>query len=318
MPETAEAPTTAALSLERTLPASLAHKHAIEQVFVTDWMEGPGDDICTIAAQLPLAHARFSDGAAPYHDIVMLAEVVRQGGLVVASKVLDVPPGQQFLLRELRVSLDPIEANLRGPDTTELTISQDPSSTIKMRRGGSMTGAMMRARLAVAGRPSGTCDVVGAWVPDEMYEGFRGSNASGGAGPVDYAADDREPHSGKSARNTVVTRVRATGDPGAYAANAIVEPADPTFFDHPLDHVPGLLLLEVMQQLAVAATCHEQRLEPDRVAVSSLAMKFSRIAEFSPDIECSVRLDPDGRGGEVSCSQLDKTCCAGTVGVAVV
>ena len=53
------------LRTDQPLPRQVLHKTALEQIFVTDWMLGPGDDWCTIAARLPLAHARFSEIAAP-------------------------------------------------------------------------------------------------------------------------------------------------------------------------------------------------------------------------------------------------------------
>lgn len=321
MSQTTEARRVDDLRLDAILPASLVHKRAVEQVFLTDWMEGPGDDICTLAAQLPLAHAHFSDGAAPFHDIVLIAEVVRQGGLVIASEILDVPADRQFLLRQLRVTLDPLEANRRGPDTQTMMIAQDPSSQIKVRRDGSVSGGAMRARLSVAGEPSGVCEVVGMWVPDSMYEGFRGDDGNGnGDGPpaTEHAGEEREALTGKSLGSSVLTPLAPDGAARRYASSVIVDRDDPTFFDHPLDHVPGLLLMEALQQAAVAAACRELELEPERVAVHSFEMKFSRIAEFTPEIECTVELGSDGASAAVDCSQLGKTCCSGNVGLAVV
>src|SRR5436190_15330365 len=91
------------LRYDQPLSRQSLHKTAIEQTFMTDWMLGPGDDWCTIAGRLPLAHARFSDTAAPFHDMVLMAEVVRQAGLVVAEEWIKVPGDRQFILREMRV-----------------------------------------------------------------------------------------------------------------------------------------------------------------------------------------------------------------------
>jgi hypothetical protein len=305
-----------ALPGDANLPASLVHKRAVEQVFLTDWMEGPGDDICTIRAELPLAHARFSAGAAPYHDVVLIAEVVRQAGLVIAAKILDVPADRQFLLRELRVALDPLECNRRGPGSQAMTVVQDPSSTIKTRPSGRLTGGLMRARLYVAGERSGTAEVVGLWVPAEMYDGFRADATA--AHPAPPPADAREELTGKGAAASVIAPVRAGGEPGAYTTTAIVDLDDPTFFDHPLDHAPGLLLLEAMQQLCVAAACRTVGVGPEHVVVASMDVKFERIAEFSASIDCSVALDPDGRLARVDCSQGGKVCCGGTMRIEVV
>ena len=163
------------LRTDQPLPRQVLHKTALEQIFVTDWMLGPGDDWCTIAARLPLAHGHFSDTAAPYHDIVLMSEVVRQAGLVVAEEWIKVPDDRQFLLRELKVELDPIEHARRTRETCDVLISQDPSSQVTMRPGRSMAGGRMRSRLQIGGRPAGMSEVMGAWVPNDFYDGFRGS-----------------------------------------------------------------------------------------------------------------------------------------------
>jgi hypothetical protein len=316
MAQAVEARTPEELSTDTTLPAPLVHKRGVDQVFVTDWMRGPGNEnLCTIAAQLPLVHARYSDTAAPYHDIVLLAETIRQAGIVVASEMLGVPPDRQFLLRELRVDIDPLDAARKTPDTTRMTVFQDASSTIKMRPGRTLMGGMMRARFSIAGQEAGICEVMGAWVPDHVYEGMRGDKLEADK-PPPTPRDQVESNTGKrNPDNAVITPLQAGGAPRAYEASLYVDTSDPTFFDHPLDHVPGLLMLEAMQQVAVAGACRELGSDPARVVVSSFRMKFSRIAEFQPDVSCSVTLDEGVESGEVVVAQSGKPCCSGTVGI---
>jgi hypothetical protein len=313
------------LGFEQTVPASLVHKRTVEQVFITDWMKGPTDDVlCTIAAQLPLAHSRFSDGAAGYHDLLCIAEVVRQGGLISAAKVLDVPDDRQFLLRELRVQIDPLERNRRVAECSRMLISQDAArSAVKVRRGGRLAGGKMHARLAIGGEPSGMCEVVGLWLPNEMYESFRG-DAPGSNGSEDRGAEQAdeaaalshqpEPASGKGSRNTAVGTLE-TVDDRTYRGALLVDRTDSTFFDHPLDHIPGLLMLEAMQQSAVAAVCRARSLATDRVVLRSLDVTFSRIAEFTPGAVCQVTLDAGCEEASVELLQLGKVCCSGTLGI---
>lgn len=322
MTTTIEKCSPADLRTDRALPTHVVHKAAIEQVFVTDWMPGPGDDWCTIAARLPLAHARFSDTAAPYHDILLIAETVRQAGLVVAEEILKVKDDRQFLLRELKVELDPIEHAFKRRKACEMLVSQDPSSQVKMRPGRSMAGGLMHARVAIGGRPAGICEVTGAWVPDEFYASLRGGSrevASDEGLPTPTARAEVERRTGKiSPANSVVTPLRESCKARQYEASLVIEIDDPTFFDHPLDHVPGLYLLAGIQQVAVAGACEELGVDHSHVLVHGFQMKFSRIAEFQPDVICSITLADGCRGGAVSCSQNGKTCCAGTVRIAQV
>lgn len=314
--------TTAARSLadlrtDQALPAHVVHKAAPEQVFVTDWMSGPGEDWCTIAARLPLAHARFSDTAAPYHDILLIAEAVRQAGLVVAGEILKVEDDRQFLLREMKIELDPLAHASKSRDTCELLVSQDPSSDVKMRPGRSMAGGTMRARLTIGGRPAGICEVIGVWVPDEFYDRLRGANRDASSGTALSAPPQNsklEHRTGKlSHANSALSQLRDSESAGEYEASLVIDTDDPTFFDHPLDHVPGLYLLAGIQQVAIAGACRHLGVEHSHVVVSALQMKFARIAEFQPDVICAVTLEQDGCAGNVSCSQDGKVCCEGSV-----
>jgi hypothetical protein len=321
MSATASAPRDVAdLDTGRAMAREVVHKAAPEQVFVTDWMPGPGEDWCTIAARLPLAHARFSDGAAPYHDLLLIAETVRQAGLVVASEILEVEDDRQFLLRELKVELDPVEYARKSRESCEMLISQDPSSEVKMRPGRSIAGGLMRARVTIGGRPAGVCEVMGAWVPESFYASLRKGNVEADSGrglPQPSPRREVETRTGKlSPANSVLTPLRAGGGPRRYEASLVIETDEVTFFDHPLDHVPGLYLLEGIQQVSVAAACEQLGVDHSRVFVSGFEMRFARIAEFQPDVVCAVELDEDCRGGRVSCSQDGKACCEGSVRIA--
>jgi 2-oxo-3-(phosphooxy)propyl 3-oxoalkanoate synthase len=307
------------LETGQPLPRGVVHKAAPEQVFVTDWMPGPGDDLCTIAARFPLAHARFSDNAAPYFDLLLVAETVRQAGIVVASEILGMEDDRQFLLRELKVELDPLERARRSRDNCEVLISQDPSSEVKIRPGRSMAGGLMRARVSIGGQLAGSCEVMGAWVPEEFYAGLRGGKVDKDSGqglPQPTGRGEVETAIGKlNPANSVLTPVRSTGE-RSHEGALVIETDEPTFFDHPLDHVPGLYLLEGMQQVAIAAACHGLDLDHSRLFVSGFQIRFSRIAEFQPDVTCAAVLDEDCRGAAVSCSQEGKACCEGTVTIA--
>jgi len=308
------------LDYDRPASAALVHKAAPEQVFVTDWMPGPGDDICSIAARLPLAHARFSDCAAPYFDLLLIAETVRQAGIVVASEVLRMGSDRQFLLRRLKVELEPLERARRSRERCRALVSQDPSSEVKIRPGRSMAGGVMRARVAIGGEPAGSCEVVGAWVPEEFYASLRGERAHEGSAsglPLPRPHAEMETRVGKlDPANSVLTPLRREQRERGWAASLVIDTDEPTFFDHPLDHVPGLYLLEGMQQAAIAAASHELERDHGLLFASGFEVTFSRIAEFLPDVVCTATLAEDCRSAAVGCSQDGRVCCEGTVTIA--
>jgi len=157
-------------------------------------------------------------------------------------------------------------------------------------------------------------------VSDETYESLRRgkTDADSGAGvpsPIPHAEVERA--AGKiNPRNCVVTPLERAEEPRTWRASVIIERDDPTFFDHPLDHVPGLLLIEAMKQAAVAGACREQQIDHAEVVPWSLHAKFSRVAEFAPDVICLAELEADGTSASLRCEQDGKKLCTATVGLA--
>ncbi|HEX5375484.1 MAG TPA: AfsA-related hotdog domain-containing protein, partial [Solirubrobacterales bacterium] len=211
---TSEPRPAAELRTDRPLDPQLVHKSAFEQVFVTDWTHEAGDNWCTVAGRLPLAHARFSNSATPYHDILLIAETVRQAGLVVASEILHVGDDRQFLLREMKVELDPVEHARRARDTCDVLIAHDSASKVETRPGRTIAGGFLRAQVTIGGRPAGVCEVTGAWVPNDFYESFRSGNAPKETSPpTPPAHGDLETRTGKiNPANGVITPIRPTGE----------------------------------------------------------------------------------------------------------
>lgn len=80
-----------------------------------------------------------------------------------------------------------------------------------------------------------------------------------------------------------------------------VDRTDPMFFDHPLDHIPGMLLLSRAMSRVVRDAGPDARRTAGRFA-------FHRFAEFSPDVE--TRWVPEAGGTWVSETVQDGTVLA--------
>lgn len=300
------------LAFDRPLSAASLAKQTVEQVFVTDYAAGPEGAICSVAAQLPLTHARFSDVASPLHDPTVVAEAVRQAGVVAAQHALDVPAEWTFLLREMHLELS-IDALTRVRGNTDLVIVVGAGTDLRRRQGGRTAGARMLAGLALSGNACGCVSLYGAWLPADIYASLRGAAASR-VPAASCLGEAPEPLSGTSPRNTVITQLRATAA-GGYEASLRVDPQDTAFFDPPVDHVPGLLLLDAMKQAAIAAVCRHCREEGARVVVTGFSLSFSRFAEHGTRTACRARVEAD-QTVAVGCHQ-QKRCCGGTISYTV-
>jgi hypothetical protein len=301
----------APLSFDRTVDPRQVWSLAPETTYVTDWHFDPELEEFSIATRLPRAHLRYSDTPNPYPDVVLLSQIASQAGVIVVAELLGVPLDSTFLLRRLAITLDPLEHNVVSRDATRLALKTDREGTFfKVRRTGRPPTGSMIAECTLEGRPSGTLEVQGIWVDDEMYQAFR--NAGGGVAPAPLPpeASEPEPNTGRSLpRNRAVSRLRPMARPGSYAATVLVDEDDPTFYERPLDHVPGLLLLDAAKQATTAAVCRQEAVRPSRVVIDSAEFLFSRFAELHAPVECQVDLSGGLRAVEAECRQGGKTVC---------
>ena len=76
-------------------------------------------------------------------------------------------------------------------------------------------------------------------------------------------------------------------DRGMSRGFARVDLGDPVFFDHPLDHVPGMLLAAAVLELAE----HASMLEPDNV---TFRLTFTKFCELDPPAEVTAIRDAGG------------------------
>jgi hypothetical protein len=308
------------LTFDATVAPRQVFRSAPEQVLVTDHDWSPEADLLRVAARLPRAHARWSDTVSPYHDIVLMAEVLSQTGVIGAASVLGVPLDSFFMPRQMRIVQAPLEHNLRGPDTVRMTLTVDvaASTAFKRRRAGRPPGGWLHADCAVEGRPSGFCEVGCAWLTDDMYAMLRGEKA--GRTDIEIHRPEAEPEActGRgNLDNAVITRVWPAESPRSYRCELLVDTVDPTFFDLPLDHVPGLMLLEAMRQAATASACRELACPAEAVHVQAVDLGFARFAELDAPVAIETQFDGVGHQLAIRLHQHGRTLSEGTVGVVV-
>ncbi len=83
-------------------------------------------------------------------------------------------------------------------------------------------------------------------------------------------------------RGNLLGPVRPLHDKGGWMADLSVDQTDPFFFDHPLDHVPGILLVCAMADLVVVGA------DVPAAGRVTAAMTFHSMAELGPELELQV------------------------------
>lgn len=121
----------------------------------------------------------------------------------------------------------------------------------------------------------------------------------------------RPSHWQRRAENTVITQVRRDGR--ALRAELVVDETHPYFFDHPLDHVPGILLLEgVMQLIELAMPSLNGRV----AYAKTLSIKFQQYVQKEATIDLLLEQDQDAHGFQAKVMQGGKLMCTCVLGMA--
>ncbi|SBW22693.1 hypothetical protein FDG2_2992 [Candidatus Protofrankia californiensis] len=285
----------------RTVDRALVHRHAVSEVFITDLVE-TGSDSCLVGAQLPISHSYFLDSVrrpAPY-DICLLTECARQACTYIAHERFGVPMGWVFMMTGMSTKLaGHVEVGV-GDRPAELAMS---ARTQAMVSGTRLRGMKASIDVSVDSLPVGTISGEGRYLSAEEYEFLRRGERTGSV-PSSRSLDDvpagiRVPPNlvGRcDPRNVMLVDAHRTAI--GVAAKLGVSGRHATLFDHPLDHYPGMALVEASVQAALLAVGLAGSTGTGLRAVG-LDAGFSRFAELDDEVAVAARPHPsiDGTTG---------------------
>lgn len=265
--------------LTTTAPREYVHRAALAEVFLTaDWCR-TDEAHFTLSAQWPRGHSFFSPVGGSHYDPMLAAETIRQVGALLAHAGFDVPLGHQFLMWELNYRVMPALLPVGGAPA-ELRL--DVTCTDIRRRAGRLAGLSYEVVISEHGRTLATGNARYTCTSPEVYRRLRADRLA-------EPANDRRPPTAPVEPASVGRRdafdVVLTPTDRADRWRLRVDTRHPVLFDHPGDHIPGMVLLEAARQAV-------QSLAPAGRPALPVAMDstFHRYAEF--DSPCWIETEP--------------------------
>ncbi|MEN2422541.1 ScbA/BarX family gamma-butyrolactone biosynthesis protein [Streptomyces rimosus] len=267
--------------LTTTVPRQYVHRTAISEVFLTDWRRA-GTDAWVVSAQWPRAHSFYSpvDGL---HDPMLLVETMRQASILLSHVAHGVPLDHPIIWQDLHYSLVPEALRVAGtPAEIELHITDHDL----VYRGKRLASARQSYRVLRDGTELAAAELTFSCHSPAVYRRLRGEYSDL------QRANDRKLEPAEPVAPPLVARDR-TGDvvlsPTTHANRwqLRVNTAHPVLFDHPVDHAPGMLMVEAARQAAHAAA------GPGFSLPAELDCSFHRYAEL--DAPCWVEVTSTGR-----------------------
>lgn len=129
-------------------------------------------------------------------------------------------------------------------------------------------------------------------------------------------ADSRTSHDTTAMERLTIIGPVVQRASGQRSAPLSVDQDHPFFFDHPLDHVPGILLVTGLLDIVRASADPYLGARTGRGRVR-LSLSFARMCELDSRVMLFAEPDPDAPddGWAVRATQDDATVCSGTVGL---
>jgi hypothetical protein len=315
-PETdLEDPEQLTLSWDSCVSRALVHRNAVAEVLLTDARALP-DGRFLLAAQWPRSYATSvtspsGPGADPgagsdsaeRHDPMLAAETIRQVGLYICQRFLGVPSTSKPVIRSVGFQLDDSAEPVVGYGATDVLCRAEVHDVRHVDDVPWPVALSVRIQFSAVGREFGSAFGRVRVLSEEEYETFRGPNAA--AGPVPDTVHGRP--------SPIEVSVPSPGDVMLVrdpAGALLVAPADlrhPRFFDHPSDHVPGMVLLEAARQAACLAGATPGRL-------NGCHMQALRFTEWNAPVH--VECAPAEDGWTFQVTQSGDTTASGTLSFA--
>ncbi|WP_405664329.1 A-factor biosynthesis protein [Streptomyces sp. NBC_01166] len=261
------------------IPKEYVHLGRPDMVFLTAWRRREDGEF-SLSARWPAPAAGL-----PY-DSRVLTQTIRQSGLVIAHAAYGVPLSDQTLLHYFDFTVAP---GFSTPPDDPCDLAVEVSVTEPKKRGRAVSSLGMDVRVLQGDSMVARADSEFGWISPRAYRRLRGEHLAvdWNAWPLPAPVDPRT-----VGRHTPADVVLAAGDrPRHWQLRNDVE--NVLLYDHPVDHVPGLVLMEAAHQAAHAAAL------PARFEATTVTSAFERYAEF--DRPCWVEAETLPVGpGEIS------------------
>ncbi|MGW2864534.1 ScbA/BarX family gamma-butyrolactone biosynthesis protein [Streptomyces sp. NPDC001205] len=236
------------MSIKNTqpVPMALTRKTIASQVLLAGWRPQRDGVSHTVIANWPHRHGYYTSHHDLYHPL-LLAETIRQALALLSHTAYGIPLDHRLGWESFDTSLVPAALHTHAhPSAVHLMITHTEVS--RRRLGSARLAAQVMATRD--GEPLGIARVRYTAHPPSIYNRLRGDHtdalaATARALPLGPALDASVRGEQTSLDNAVLTPL---GEPHRWQLRVNV--ANRTFFDHPHDHIPGLVFLEAAAQAA--------------------------------------------------------------------
>ena len=262
------------------VPKEYVHLRRDDTLFVTGWSRRKDGEF-SLTARWP------ASAGAGRQDPRVLTQTIRQSGLVIAHAEYGVPLSHQTLLHYFDFTVVP---GFRIPSGRPSSLDIEITVSEPKHRGRTVSSLGMDVRVLQDNTLIVRADSEFGWISPAAYRRLRGEHltADWGRWPL---PEPVRPHSvGRTTPTDVVLAPAPDGHPHHWQLRH--DAGNFLLYDHPVDHVPGLVLMEAAYQAAQAV------IAPVMLEATSVTSRFERYVEFDRPCWIQAELLPAETGGD--------------------
>jgi hypothetical protein len=283
------------LSFESTMNKKMVHRTAIFEVFLTDQIKI--DDLhFVVGAQLPRSHSLYCDMTTDRraYDTMMLLEVFRQASISTSHSFLDVPMDYKFVFISCELKLLEFNGLLEKNESVRAIV--DVKITDELLKNEIRAGITLDMTLYIEDVPVAKKIMTIRWMTSERWAQLRykglveASNLPEKSRGI-YTGDIVEKSSiGRDNNNNIFLKQINNSEKNIETL-LIVDQDNPVIFDHPLDHIPGMLMLEGFRQTSFLAARTYFPSMTNNLVVSDIQVEFEKFGEYTHPTLCKALID---------------------------
>jgi len=305
-----EAPPGRPLNRSTPAPRELVHRTALAEVLLTD-VRAVGGHRFTAAAQWPCSHPTFDRAGDGRHNPLLIAETLRELGICIPLQYYAVPPESRLLIGELEFSIDP-EAEPRARHAGSEITCEVRADRFRPVEHSPPRSLGLTARYLADGREFARAQGIARILSPAAYRAIRGRDTRS-IGPAPAPGSPAAALAFAPPKPGLVGVAQAQDvligmDRGGRVRLFPADPYHPFFFDHPSDHIPGLVVLEAVRQ----AVARHLAGAPTRMV--SCELRALRFTEADPPAHIAYTVA--GRSCDFEVWQDGALTAAGSLGFA--
>lgn len=288
------------LSFEKSIPKHLVHKNLLDNVFLTD-VKHTGENWFLCGARVPQTHSFFNqDGRSPSSDLLFYVEIGRQASIAISHSFFNFSHDHVFVFDHSEITLLDSAWKSAGQRRRD-RIAVDIKIKEQERRNNGTISRLV-AEYAYYDDEKQVLSAKGAWSVQTSVLFQRLRRLSKRSLPVECENGSYRPFAtpsgcgGKEGPNIVISTPERKENDSDFTACLIVDPSNSFFFDHPCDHVPGMLLIEGCAQLAALAAAQLVGKDPKDLLLYHSGLHFMQFVECHLPVQVKAHCNPAERG----------------------